>query len=590
MSTQKTASSRRLSGLLFVGGVMVLGVPVLSAVGCAPESNFDTEERTASPDQEALSSVQRLPHKALCPDTPAPGFARCHAHVRTAADGETITPSATPQGFVPADLQSAYKIPTGGTGTVAIVDALDDPNAESDLAVYRAQFGLPPCTTANGCFKKVNQNGAASPLPAADSGWAGEISLDLDMVSAACPNCKIILVEANSASNANLGAAVNAAAALGANAISNSYGGSEDSSVNSSDTEYYNHPGIIITASTGDDGYGTEYPASGAHVLGVGGTSLAKSTSPRGWAEGAWSDGGSGCSAYVAKPSFQKDTGCSKRTVADVSAVADPNTGVAVYDTYGGSKAGATGWEVYGGTSAASPLVAAMLVASGKGSITNAFPYANTGDFNDVTTGSNGTCSSSAKYLCTASAGYDGPTGIGTPIGTGIAGGGTSSSSSSSSSSTSTSSSSSGTSTSSSSSSSSTSTSTSSGGGACSHAICSTGSDLVSGCDPCVTKICASDPYCCNTLWDNVCTGEVGTICGETCGGGSSSSSSSSSSSTSSGGGTCTHSICSTGVKLKPTCNSCAEEICAKDSYCCNTKWDNVCVSEVGSVCGETCQ
>ncbi len=474
MSTLKTGSSRRLHGLLFLGGV-VLGVPVFSAAGCAPAGEFDTEERTASPDQEALASVQRQPHRALCPDTPAPGYVRCHAHVRTAADGETVTPSATPQGFGPADLQAAYNIPKGATGTVAIIDAQDDPSAEADLAKYRTQFGLPACTTANGCFKKVNQKGAASPLPTADSGWAGEISLDLDMVSAACPACKILLVEATSASNSDLGTAVNTAASLGADAISNSYGGGEDSSVTSTDSEYYNHPGVIITASSGDNGYGTSYPASGAHVIGVGGTSLAKSSSPRGWAEGAWSSGGSGCSAYSLKPTFQKDTGCAKRTVADISMVADPNTGVAVYDTYGGSKAGATGWVVYGGTSAASPLVAAILVAAGKGGIDNSWPYANTGDFYDVTSGSNGTCSSSAKYLCTAGAGYDGPTGLGTPNGAAIAGGSGSSSSSSSSSSTSTSSSSSSSTSSGTSSSSSSSTSSSGGGGSCSHTECSTG-------------------------------------------------------------------------------------------------------------------
>jgi hypothetical protein len=584
MSTLKTGSSRRLHGLLFLGGV-VLGVPALSAMGCAPGSDYESEERTASPDQEALGSIQRSPHRALCPDTPAPGFARCHAHIRTEADGSDTTPSATPQGFTPSDLKSAYNITATATGTIAIIDAQDDPNAESDLAVYRSQFGLPACTTANGCFKKVNQNGAASPLPTADSGWAGEISLDLDMVSAACPACKIILVEANSASTADLGAAVNAAAAMGANAISNSYGGSESSGDTSTDTQYYNHPGIIITASTGDDGYGTEYPAAGAHVLAVGGTSLAKSTSPRGWAEGAWSDGGSGCSSVTAKPSWQKDTGCSKRTVADISAVADPNTGVAVYDTYGGSKAGATGWVVYGGTSASSPLVAAILVASGKGSIANSWPYANTGDFNDVTTGTNGTCSSSAKYLCTAGAGYDGPTGLGTPNG-GLIAGGSSGSSSSSSSSTSTSSSSSSTSSGTSSTSSS-----SGGGGTCSHTECTTGAKLVSGCDPCVTKICAADSYCCNTLWDSVCEGEAGSICGETCGGGSSSSSSSSSSTStsSSGGDTCSHNVCTAGVKLVKTCDACATEICTKDSYCCNTKWDSVCVGEATSVCGETC-
>src|SRR5262249_11759682 len=153
----------------------------------------------------------------------------------------------------------------------------------SDLAIYRAQFGLPPCTTANGCFKKVNQSGQASPLPSPDPGWAGEIALDIDMVSAACPGCKILLVEANTAST-DLGVAVNTAAALGANAISNSYGGDEDSSDPTLNSSYFNPPGVLITASTGDWGYGVSHPATEAHVLAVGGTSLTQSNSPRGWA------------------------------------------------------------------------------------------------------------------------------------------------------------------------------------------------------------------------------------------------------------------------------------------------------------------
>jgi hypothetical protein len=530
MSTSKTASSRRSQGLLFLSGALVLAVPLVMGAGCAPASTtLEPDERTASPDQEALSSIQSYPHKAVC-GAAAPGYSRCHAHVRTLPDGKTVASNPTPQGLTPANLQSAYNIPSGGTGTVALIDAQDDPNAESDLAVYRAQFGLPACTTANGCFTKVNQNGAASPLPSGDTGWGGEISLDLDMVSAACPGCKIILVEANSASNDDLGAAVNAAAALGANAISNSYGGSESSSDTSTDTQYYNHPGILITASAGDNGYGVEYPAAGEYVLGVGGTSLTTSTSTRGWAEAAWSDGGSGCSAYEKKPSFQTDTGCSKRTVADVSAIADPDTGVAVYDTYGGSAAGAAGWEVYGGTSAASPLVAAILVAAGKGNVTNGWPYANTADFYDVTSGSNGSCSSSAKYLCTAGPGYDGPTGWGTPNGEAIKGSsgtsssssssGTTSSSSSSSSSSSTSSSSSssssssGKSSSSSSSSSSTSSSSSSSSsgsinGTCSHALCSTGKALKSSCSKDAATVCYYDPYCCEAKWDDICVGEV---------------------------------------------------------------------------------
>ncbi|MGW1891965.1 S53 family peptidase [Streptomyces sp. NPDC002004] len=328
-----------------------------------------------------------------------------------------LTAAAAPSGYGPASLQAAYNLPssTAGSGrTVAIVDAYDDPNAESDLAAYRSQYGLPACTTAGGCFKKVGQTGTGT-LPRADRGWAEEISLDLDMVSAACPNCKILLVEAKSPTMTNLGTAVNTAVSLGAKYVSNSYGGAESASDTSYDTSYFNHPGVAITVSSGDGGYGVEYPAASRYVTAVGGTSLTTASTARGWTESAWSGAGSGCSAYDAKPSWQQDTGCARRTVADVSAVADPATGVAVYDTYGGDP----GWEVFGGTSASAPLIAAVYALAGTpsaGSTPSSFPYAHTSALYDVTGGSNGSCS--PAYLCTAGTGYDGPTGLGTPNGT----------------------------------------------------------------------------------------------------------------------------------------------------------------------------
>ena len=303
-------------------------------------------------------------------DAPRPGDAACHAvrHDTVTPDGQ-VTPNVTPAGYGPSDLQSAYKLPSaaGSKPTVAIVDAYDDPRAESDLGVYRRQFGLTACTTANGCFRKVNQSGGTR-YPRANSGWAQEISLDLDMVSAACPNCKILLVEASSASLIDLGTAVNQAARMGATVISNSYGGSESSSDLSYDKTYFNHPGVAITASSGDNGYGVEYSAASPDVTAVGGTSLTKSAStPRGWDETVWSGAGSGCSAYDLKRARQTDTGCSKRTVADVSAVADPNTGVAVYDSYGSS-----GWLVFGGTSVAARLIASVYALAGNASDINA--------------------------------------------------------------------------------------------------------------------------------------------------------------------------------------------------------------------------
>ena len=388
-------------GFTALGPAFVL---LLLGVSC---SKVDPENN-ARLDIAALSAIHPGQHKPVCGDV-SPGSARCHARVRTTAAGD-VQALSTPSGFGPAALQSAYLAPTGGAGqTVAIVDAYDDPYAESDLATYRTQFGLPSCTTANGCFKKVNQNGATSPLPTADPDWSVEIALDLAMVSAICPSCNIVLVEANSASWSDLGTAENAAAALGPSAISNSWGGSESSSVTTYESQYFNHPGILITVSSGDGGYGVEYPASSKYVLGVGGTSLVTSTSSRGWAEAAWDGAGSGCSTYIGKPSLQTDPGCSNRTVADVSAVADPDTGVAVYSTYEG------GWLIVGGTSAASPIVAAIFTAAGKTALGSAFSYTHTGAFFDVTTGSNGSCS--PAYLCTAQVGYDGPTGLGTPNG-----------------------------------------------------------------------------------------------------------------------------------------------------------------------------
>jgi subtilase family serine protease len=341
---------------------------------------------------------------------------------------------AGPTGLGPADLQSAYKVGglTSGGRTVAIVDAFDDPNAEADLAHYRSQFGLPACTTANGCFHKVNGNGQAGPLPSADAGWAEEESLDVDMVSSMCPDCHITLVEAAGADEASLDTAEDSAAASGAVAISNSWGGAEDSTITTDDAHFH-HPGVAITASSGDSGFGVIWPASSPQVTAVGGTSLTKASNARGWTETAWSGAGSGCSAFESKPAWQHDTGCAKRTVADVSAVADPNTGVAVYDTYNtcgssslcdvlielGLVTGADGWVQVGGTSAASPIIASVYALAGNTATVTAgsFPYSHTGSLFDVTSGSNGSCG--GTYLCTAGTGYDGPTGLGTPNGTG---------------------------------------------------------------------------------------------------------------------------------------------------------------------------
>jgi len=392
-----------------------LALPLLAflPIGCA--SNAGNDDDTSSSDdaldQAALDAVPEYPTTSLCAQNVAPGQVRCHAHLRATPDG-AVQAFAAPSGLKPADLQSAYKVPHGSTATIAIVDAMDDPNAEADLAKYRAQFNLPACTTANGCFKKVNQRGEQKNYPKSDKGWAGEIALDIDMASAVCPTCKIILVEADQPSTEDLGAAVNQAVKMGATVVSNSYGGGEDKTDLDADKQFFNHPGVAIFASSGDDGFGVEYPASSPGVIGVGGTKLTKSSSSRGWAESAWTGAGSGCSKFEPKPAWQNDTGCKFKTVSDVSAIADPNTGVAVFDTFGSS-----GWVVFGGTSVASPVVASIFAATGNGDKTAETIWKNTKDFNDVKKGKNGTCSASAPYLCKSATGFDGPTGWGTPIG-----------------------------------------------------------------------------------------------------------------------------------------------------------------------------
>ena len=347
-----------------------------------------------------------------CSEAPVESV-RCMAIRVVPPDGTASTNG--PSGFGPVDLRSAYNLATtgGNNKTIAIVDAFDDPNAEADLAVYRSQFGLPPCTTANGCFRKVNQD-AGTNYPRSDGRWAEEISLDLDMVSAICPNCHILLVEAQNANLRNLGKAVDTAVSLGATAVSNSYGGSDFPQEVALYGEYYNHAGVAITASTGDNGFGTQIPASFNTVIAVGGTTLVRNPgTSRGWSESAWAGSGSGCSAYATKQVWQTDPGCDHRSIADVSAVADPHTGVAVFDTFGYS-----GWLVFGGTSISAPIIASIYALAGNAAQINpgAYLYSHANSLNDISAGANGSCANA--YLCVAQLGYDGPTGLGTPNGT----------------------------------------------------------------------------------------------------------------------------------------------------------------------------
>ncbi|MES1247037.1 MAG: S53 family peptidase [Actinomycetota bacterium] len=350
--------------------------------------------------------------------------------------------TAAHDGYGAQDLQSAYNLASaaatrGGNQTVALVDAYDDPTIESDMNTYRPYYGLPPCTTANGCFRKVNQDGEQGNYPLANPDWDPEIALDVEMVSAICPKCHILLVEANSADEAtvmsnpvqhsDLGASVDTAVNLGATEVSNSYGSVGPEPDQTFWDHYYDHPGVAITASAGDEDYGTIWPAASPYVTAVGGTELvADPTTARGWSESVWGSvypgvvpneaqgTGSGCSLWEAKPAWQHDAGCAGRTVADVSAVAD---GVAIYD----SSVEIGGWGVVAGTSISSPIIASVYALAGnaKSVVYGSYPYAHTSKFNDVTVGSNFTPSSACGYLCTAEPGYDGPTGWGTPNGTG---------------------------------------------------------------------------------------------------------------------------------------------------------------------------
>lgn len=304
---------------------------------------------------------------------------------------DLTTPANLLPGLHPADLRSAYDLPAQNPGgTVAIVDAYDDPTAEADLGVYRAAFGLPACTSANGCFRKVNERGEAGAYPALNAGWGEEISLDLDMVSAVCPKCTILLIETNSSSFDDLGAGVDTAAKLGALAISNSYYGPEWSGETAYDA-YYDHPGVAVTVSAGDQP-SSFYPAASPYVTSVGGTSLSSGNGA--WSEKPWSYGAYGCSPYESKPGWQTANGCGgRRSTVDVAAVADPQTGVSMYDSAAG------GWLVAGGTSAGAPIVAAAYALSGNPQ-GPAFSYAHRSAFNDI-----------------APAGYDLATGLGSPRG-----------------------------------------------------------------------------------------------------------------------------------------------------------------------------
>jgi len=373
---------------------------------------------SAAQQKLAAAEPDDIPTGCNVPD-PKPGYATCDSLLKTNKLHQLMASASGPLAgaLSPAQIRAAYDLPDGGGGrTVAIVDAFGDSSAESDLATFRTQYGLPACTTANGCFRKTDQTGGTD-YPADDPNWGGETSLDLDAVSSACPDCHILLVEASSDSSSDLGVAMNTAVQLGAKFVSNSYGLDGEDPTEASDTDF-DHPGVVVAAATGDTGNLTQWPASDPNVVAVGGTTLTQDpTSARGWSESAWNQAGSGCSAYEPQPTYQVGLGtdCGNRAVADVSADADLNSGLSIYDTLG-----EPGWLVAGGTSLATPLITAMYALAGDptpGTYPVTYPYAHGGaDMNDVTQGSDGTC---GNVLCNAGTGWDGPTGLGTPDGVG---------------------------------------------------------------------------------------------------------------------------------------------------------------------------
>ncbi len=459
---QPTRPLMRVAAAAFVAVALAVGAG--SSASAASASEQPTSEASVSAPAGAPSSYRV---ERLC-GVPRPGAASCAAMKLVAASltpaelrasaatqaGEeasgarpTVTEESPIPGYLtPQDLRAAYSLPSetaaSPTQTIAVIDAFDDPTAEADLGVYDEEFGLPACTTANGCFRKVDEEGKASPLPPENGEWAGEVSVDVQMAHAVCPGCHVLLVEANTEEFEDLGAAVNAAVKAGATEVSNSYAAPEEPAFATLYTElnasFYDHPGVVVTASSGDCGYLNQacagepatanFPADSPDVVAVGGTSLVEKKET--WRSTVWDEGGSGCSQIFAAPAWQSAvadfsaTGCgAERSVADVAAIGDPNTGVDIYDSTPEGNGNPTGWTVFGGTSVASPIVAAeFALAGGSGGV--AYPastlYLHLGegkDLYDVVKGSNGSCGSATS--CQAAVGFDGPSGVGSPIGLG---------------------------------------------------------------------------------------------------------------------------------------------------------------------------
>lgn len=383
----------------------------------------------------ALPSAQAAPlaprastHSVrVCPISVSPDRVGCFARVRTGVNGTPRVSPSVPTGFGPTQLHAAYQLPTTATGkqTIAIIDAYRNPNVFTDLKAYNLAFGLPAfpkCSAKHktSCFQVLNQKGKAKPLPAKNPGWGLEIDLDVQIAHAMCQNCKILLIEAASDEFTDLAIAVNTAVAKGAKVVSNSYGAYGYDCAEPG----YDRPNVAVVVSSGDAGYQVSCPAVLNTVVSVGGTRLTLAGNGTYGSETVWSGSGSGCSLSSTARSWQASvsgyaaTGCgANRGMNDVAAVADPATGAAVYDTYGGYN----GWVVVGGTSLSAPIIAGAYALAGNASAWT-YPaqsiYAAPGSsFHDVTSGSNGSCSPALK--CTAGVGFDLPTGVGTPKGLG---------------------------------------------------------------------------------------------------------------------------------------------------------------------------
>ncbi len=463
-STGKRSTAKVASAAVMLSGLVLSLAASGAQAGVSPLSASNYSVRPAC--------TRPVPGSASCLAlqlVPVTAAARAHERPLAMNAAHAIRPANAAAegafGLRPQDLHSAYKLPVSAPSqqTIALVDAYDDPNAEADLAVYDREFGLPECTSANGCFAKINQNGQSGPLPAPSGEWALEEALDVETAHAICQNCRILLVEAESNSTSALEAAENRAALAGATEISNSWGSLEPLG----DSAAFNHPGVVITAAAGDNGYlnwdgweasergSVEYPASSPHVVAVGSTRLTLSADGEWAGETVWNNGdgasGGGCSAHFGAPFWQRalvnwqSVGCgSGRAVADVSVDGDPYTGAAVYDStpWGGY---VIGWVPVGGTSLSSPIIAAAYALAGGA---HGVPYpARTlyesargagSTLHNVTSGSNGACyeastpegesgcsatqeaaSCAGMAICRAGTGYSGAAGVGTPNGLG---------------------------------------------------------------------------------------------------------------------------------------------------------------------------